>query len=352
MQVITKANEGSKLDTLAQVGTAKEKKENKKKPIIIMGKGSDLSDNEALFRKGKKKLITQKIVLSLSDVAKRKGNKKLEKLFWNTFYCQNFVTSAEGRLYSNYCKNKVCSVCAGIRKAKKIKELLPIVKSWDQPYFVTLTARSVYANKLGIRMKKMNIGLRKILDKYKKKAQRGKSIKFEGFKTLECNFNSKKRTYNPHLHLIVKNKEMAEIIIREWLILCTTKFALPDGQKAIPVRDVEESLIEVIKYSTKQFTDPDPNNKKGKASQFVYTSAMFNILSAMEGLRTFEKFGFMISKSNRNESNYKIVNETEEWEYNAEVLDWLNSKHQRLTGYSATSELLKMLTNNINSDLE
>ena len=44
------------------------------------------------------------MALSLIDVAKKNGEDEREKAYWNTYYCQNSVITANGRLYGKYCK--------------------------------------------------------------------------------------------------------------------------------------------------------------------------------------------------------------------------------------------------------
>lgn len=57
-------------------------------------------------------------------------------------------------------------------------------------------------------------------------------------------------------------------------------------------------MIEIIKYSTRVFTEPDPNSKKKmKASHKIYMAAMYNIISAMKGHRLFDRFGFDLPKT-------------------------------------------------------
>ena len=73
------------LDTLAQTGT-----DIKRKPTLeLCGLGSDISDKSVLFGRAKRKLITQKVVLSLIDYAKKKSDSEMEKAFWNTYHCLN-----------------------------------------------------------------------------------------------------------------------------------------------------------------------------------------------------------------------------------------------------------------------
>jgi plasmid rolling circle replication initiator protein Rep len=94
-------------------------------------------------------------------------------------------------------------------------------------------------------IKAHNRAFRRITLKYRIRAQRGKGEKLMGIKTVECNFNPKNRTYNPHLHLIVPGKQMAETIIDEWLKLWTKEFTHRDAQNLRKVADKEKDLIEV-----------------------------------------------------------------------------------------------------------
>ena len=132
-----------------------------------------------------------------------------------------------------------------------INKYLPHISGWEDPYFVTLTAKAVKSRSLQRRMKDMNRGFRKLNAKCRKRAQRGKGTKLIGVKSLECNFNPIMQTYNPHLHLIVATKEMAEIIIPEWLKLCGPRFTRRYAQNMQKVKSTESALIEIVKYGTK-----------------------------------------------------------------------------------------------------
>ena len=72
---------------------------------------------------------------------------------------------------------------------------------------------------------------RKIIEKHRKKHQRGKGLKLVGVKSLESNFNPVKNTYNPHFHVITKEKWMAEVILEEWLSRSKKGYTLRDGLK-------------------------------------------------------------------------------------------------------------------------
>jgi len=340
--------------TLGQNGTI----QTKHKQIIVSGNGSDLSDTEALKGRAKRKTISQSMVLSLMDVAKQKGDDEKQNSYWNTYYCQNKVIIKDGKLYGKYCKNRFCTLCCSIRKAEIINTYLPTIKQWDEPYFVTLTIKACKANKLKLMIGKVLQGFSIIREKQKKRYQRGKGIKLIGVKSLECNFNPVTKTYNPHLHLIVANKEIADLLINEWLLLWNKKglfYASHKAQDRRPVFNLETGLIEIIKYGTKIFTEPDMNKRGNQNSNYqIYVSALDNILSAMKGKRIFERFGFNAEKVKTTVINEpKLITNFEEWEFNPKVCDWEHvDNEKRLSGYEPNTQLTSILENSINTTIQ
>jgi hypothetical protein len=340
--------------TLGQNGTI----QTKQKQIVVSGNGSDLSNTVALKGRAKRKTISQSMVLSLMDVAKQKGDDEKQNSYWNTYYCQNKIIITDGKLYGKYCKNRFCTLCCSIRKAEIINTYLPTIKKWDEPYFVTLTIKACKANRLKLMIGKVLQGFSIIREKQKKRYQRGKGIKLIGVKSLECNFNPVSKTYNPHLHLIVANKEIADLLINEWLLLWNQKglfFASKKAQDMRQVFNLEMGLIEIIKYGTKIFTEPDINKRGKQNSNYqIYVSALDNILSAMKGKRIFERFGFNAQK---NEPSIfpmsKTVTNFEEWEFNPNIADWENLEDNRkLTAFEPPPILKAILHNNINAVIE
>ncbi|WNH10553.1 protein rep [Thalassobellus suaedae] len=323
--------------------------------VIVNGEGSDLRKTDALQGRAKRKTITQSMMLNLIDLAKEEDTPELQKAFWNTYHCQQKIITAEGKLYGKYCKNRFCSLCCSIRKTEIINRYYPIIKQWEEPHFVTITIKAVKEEKLKSRIDAMIRGFRRINAKHRKRHQRGTGIKLVGVKSLECNFNPKKKTYNPHLHIITANKEMAEVIIDDWLKLCTPEFANRKGQKIEKTFDVEKNLIEVIKYGTKIFTEPDLKKRaKETTTAQIYIKALNNILVAMKGKRIFERFGFDIPKEQTTKKiPAKLLSSFNEWQYNSKSCDWENIKTgELLTGFIIPSHLQALLENNVNSDLK
>lgn len=194
-----------------------------------------------------------------------------------------------------------------------------------------------------------------INQKHKKRNQRKKGIRLIGIKSLECNFNPQKRTYNPHLHLIVQNEEMADLLINEWLALWTPKFTIRYAQNKRSAKDMERDLIEIVKYGSKIFTEPDLKNKsKLKSDRKIYAAALYNIFSAMKDHRIFERFGFNLPKTDKVfGGKSQICYDYENWRFDPKQSDWVNiHTSEMLTAYLLPPELKILLEENIDINTE
>lgn len=335
--------------TLAQNGTG----ESDKEALILIGKGSDMTAAGYGKRKGKKKTITQALALAMIDIAKEKGRKDIEQSLWNTWHCQNVLYTHDGRLYGKYCKNRFCTACLSIRKAQLINSYYPVLKDWQDAHFVTLTVKACYMNMLPLTLRKCLQGLKRIINRYNKQHQRGKGKKLIAIRSLECNFNPHRRTYNPHFHLIVPDRETAEILKAEWLKIWTPKFANKLAQHFRPVENLEKDLIEVIKYGTKVFTD-ETGKEKPKGIVKLYVRAFYNIIEAMQGLRLFGSYGIKLTKDSKEERTpAQVVTDYHKWQYITEDNDWQHTESElTLFGYTPDELLKELLRDNIDTVLE
>jgi plasmid rolling circle replication initiator protein Rep len=341
---------GDQIYTLAQSRTASLHNP----PVLITGKGSDLTNSKAIAGRVKRKIITQSMTLALIDIAKAKGDEHNHKHFWNTYHCQERIYSHEGRIYGHYCKNRICTLCNSIRKAELINKYLPVIEQWEDPQFLTLTIRSIQAKNLNKFLGGMIKAFCQIKDTQRKRYSRGKGIKLIGIKSLECNFNPQRRTYNPHFHLITPNIETSELLINEWLKKWTPKWTSRVAQLNKSVFDNETALIEIIKYGSKIFTEPDLKKKgKQKTPPQIYATAFYNILESMKGHRIFDRFGFDLPKKEVIEKSQILTSDYKEWLFDPNLLDWHSSTFDEvLTGYHPTNELMCILENNIDVMLE
>ena len=312
---------------------------------VIHGRGSDLKNTCAILNRAKRKVITQKMILSLIDVAKRKKKTDREKQYWNTYHCQNRLITGDGRLFGKYCKNRFCTVCLGVRKASIINNYLPYLSKWENPYFVTLTIKSIPRRLLKYYFEGMLKTLAKIIDKYRKRVKKRGGY-LQGIKSLECNFNPVLKSYNPHFHIIVKDKEMANILITEWLSRFP-RHAVKKAQFARPVKDKTRDLIELVKYGSKIFTEPNLRNKSKRQHPSIYVSALDNIFEAMSNLRIFDRFGFNLNKQ-KHAPMSRLVSNYDRWRFSLGHGDWINlDTGEMLTGYSISQELKLILENHL-----
>ncbi|CAM3445248.1 hypothetical protein FLLO111716_10830 [Flavobacterium longum] len=322
--------------------------------VIVNGEGSDLNKCDALKGRAKRKTITQMMMLKLIEIAQQDEERELEKSYWNTYYCQQNLLSADGKLYGKYCKNRFCTLCCSIRKAEMINKYYPVLKQWKEPYFLTLTVKSCNAKNLPLYISKFIEGFQIITERHRKRYQRGKGKKLTGVRSLECNFNPIRKTYNPHFHIITKDKATAEILLSEWLKLWTPKFAKRPAQNIKMVSNLETGLIEIIKYGSKIFTEPDlkKRNKETDTVQ-IYAKALNTILIAMKDKRIFDRFGFNLPQQTANKRTpAKLLSNFNEWEYNLKIGDWENVlTGEKLSHYEIPSYLHAILTNNINSEI-
>ena len=194
-----------------------------------------------------------------------------------------------------------------------------------------------------------------IAEKYRNRNQRTGTKKLIGVRSLECNFNHYARTYNPHLHLIVADQEIADILKAEWLNVWKYPWTIPQAQFSRPAENLERDLIEIIKYGTKILPDADVQSKRqSKVSKKIYIKAQYNIYEAMKGLRIFERFGFNRPRSEEpGPWGQGVVTEFSEWQFLSEYFDWHHSESELvLSAYCPPPGLVDLLLNNVDSELE
>ena len=342
--------------TLAHSGTTEAI--NAQPLVLVKGQGTEIIDNPSLETRAKRKIITNKMALSLIDIAKENGDFEAVQQYWNAYHCQSNITSFNYRLYGNYCKNRFCTICTAIRKAEIINKYYPTISQWEDPHFITLTVKSCKADKLNLWVGGMFKAFDRIHNRCKKRHQRGNGIKLIGVKSLECNFNPINKTYNPHFHIIVPNKETAILLRNEWMLqwrpqdvsVYRYKFTSPKAQHIKRIDDLEHTLVETIKYGSKIFTEPDLKKKSQlPKDRMIYAKALHYIFQAMKGKRLFDRFGFNLPRKEKPINQTKWIKTYENWFYSLEAGDWINEEsNECLTGYLMPLELSTLINECIN----
>jgi len=121
---------------------------------------------------------------------------------------------------------------------------------------------------------------------------------------------------------------------------------------ALP-RSLEMSLVEIIKYGSKIFTEPDLKKKaRSGTSAQIYIKALDTILAAMKGKRIFDRFGFNLPMGKPSyEPRSMLLSNFTEWEYDPSKRDWISSKTgEKLTDFDMGQELEGILKSNLDTE--
>lgn len=321
-----------------------------KEARIISGNGSDATDKRLTENRGKRKLISGVMNLKLAIYATSIGDFESAKKYRSSYYCQSKIVHKDGRTYADYCGHRLCALCMANRKCELMRKYLPVLEKWKDPYFVTLTVQAVPFGKLKARVHNLFRAFEIVKNKIRDKHRRGKCAKFIGIRSIECNFNPKARTYNPHIHLIIEGREMAELLKDEWLKLWTEKYVYAGAQhiRKIKTKRIKD-MIETIKYSAKIFTAIDSKNKRNVK---IFIAAMHEIDKAFRRRRLFASFGFNLPKeAQKKPTGARLIVDFETFKFDLKKANWYNEETAEvLAQYYPELELLLNLEYRIDSE--
>lgn len=238
--------------------------------LAQLRKSESAKSLQKLQKRAKSKYLTHSLTVKLLQL-----DSPLARSYWNTYYCATAISQSGTVFTSKYCKNRFCLVCNRIRSAELINGYLAPLEALKDSQFVTLTKPTVYAHELEKTIKDMIKAFRRIIDRIRKRG-----ILINGIRKLECTVRPLGR-FHPHFHLIVENKDHAELIRAEWLKEYST--ADIKGNHIKPCDD--RSIIELMKYFTKLL--PSKKNE----DRTIYASKLDTIFRAMIGQRVYQPFG-------------------------------------------------------------
>jgi hypothetical protein len=217
-------------------------------------------------------------------------NSPLTTSYKNTFFCAANIALREGKLISSYCKNRWCPVCNRIRTAKAINSYKPQLEQFKDPYFVTLTATTVYESELSLRITDMQKTWRLLTNLASVKKRKD----FKGVRSLECTSRPQKR-FHPHFHLIIEGEDNATWLVDQWL----KRLGKKASRKAQDIRKADmQSYSELFKYATKL----SALTGKGKTEAKVPAIALDVIYRFLRGKRLFQPFGGVKKATARQEN--------------------------------------------------
>ena len=160
--------------------------------------------------------------------------------------------------------------------------------------------------------------------------------------------------------MILPTLKAAQAFRRDWMEYWQLKGVKISrkGQKYRAVKkDVKKDLIEIVKYGSKIFTEPDIANRilynLPKKPSFIHVRALYNILVAMDGYDLFNTFGFELEEREKPSKHKKKATKYTDYAYDLSLPDWVNEeKGVRLTNYEVPNELQALLDSRVDSTLE
>lgn len=256
------SSQGTSLDTLAQPTQSTQKEGLKKLTSRALYK---VRTNHILFHNGGG-------LIHLKN--------EMEKSYRNTFYCcSKLIQTDDGKVVSEYCNNRWCTVCNHIKTGKMINGYEPVVEKWNDLRFVTLTRPNVFK---GLRSEygKLQIGWKTVLQRLRRNG-----LKTEGIRKNETAWKSYSG-YNLHYHILLDGEDYGNALVDEWLNVNTTAKSIGQDHR----KGDKNSIKELFKYMTKLGT----KTKTAKGVEYISaypTKVLDYIFQSMKGKRTIQTFG-------------------------------------------------------------
>ena len=268
-------------------------------------------------KKARNKSFSLPLATALCDL-----RSPLEKSYRSTIYCASSIGQADGRKFTKYCGQRWCLVCNRIRTARAIEAYAPIIDSWDDPQFVTLTVRNCSADELPATFDLL-------LEKFtscKRSITRTHGLPLVALRKVECTFNG--TDYHPHLHCIVDGTAQAELLRSLWLK------RLP-GQTDAKGQDVrpcdDRGQHELFKYFSKLTTKTASTGGRS----VIGVEHLDIIFRAMKGRRVYQSVGFTLPPAVDETINgetievegsaaYNRPDEDLVWDWEQSVHDWVD----------------------------
>lgn len=286
----------------------------------ILTTAKNVLNEENYYSKRERKQATMDLVNNLLEVA---SDSKVQRQYKYTFGCNGSLYVYDGKVTTWRCKNRWCSNCQRVLQHELIEKYLPIVATWTDKYFVTLTIKNVPHDKLELAINEFSNVMRKINEQ---KAYRNGLLVKEYIRKVEVTYNNKTSEYHPHLHLLVNTKESAQFIYDYWVKYWSTKYKKENligktdknilSKSGQDIRQADNSTIkEIVKYLTKM-------------SEVEDYKALNNIYEVMKGKRIIQpvgltKYKYMQKAEQQAEQKTNIPNGLYQWSF--KVHDWIES---------------------------
>ncbi len=281
---------------------------------------------DTLQKRARSKYLSMPLAIRLAEL-----RSPLEKSYRNSVYCASTLKQDGGKLRGRYCGNRWCLVCSRVRTARAINKYKPILDTWTDAQFVTLTVRNVPGDQLSQtldQMVKTSAVIRRAITRTDK-------LSFEALRKLECTHNYHQDSYHPHYHAIVNGREQALALRDRWLAAWGDK-ADAQAQDVRPC--TPGSALELFKYATKLASS------SGGRKQYMSPEALDVIFQSLRGRRIWQPVGFTAPATVDEEAAVGTDGTTEalspaadgaEWSWEQDQHDWINHHTgELLTGWT------------------
>lgn len=230
-----------------------------------------MSELTTLQKLGNAKYYTQVRIDDLIEL-----DSPLKNQYQRAKDCNSIIVVEEGKRKTSYCNSRACNVCNRIRMAKGMNGYMSQIDQKNS-FFITLTMPTVDSECLRSAVKYRQREWKNI----RRKIQREHGV-IDGFTKIECTYNSEKKWYHPHLHIVLSNSNwgIAHKIRNEWFRRNECNIG---AQKIKKIK--EGTLLELFKYSVKDISKTD------KDAYNIPPKIFDNIMIAFKGVRTFQPFG-------------------------------------------------------------
>jgi hypothetical protein len=252
--------------------------------------------------------------------------------------CGQLMEQVDGRLHTYWCGYRWCPACTAIKTARAWSAYGDEVRGWGNDlYMVTLTVPNVSEGALRATVRGMHHAFTNLGRSLTR--QFGK----EGVKMIratECTYSEVRRDFHPHMHVVVKGREVAVALLAGWL---------KRNPEASPLaQDMRKgdscSVAELFKYATKLSSD---KRDKDGSRKVVPGHALDTIFTAFRALRLWQAVGVKASNADDNaiDDTAEVttdvgtpattrVDESVVWVWCQSLTDWVDfTTGECLTGY-------------------
>jgi hypothetical protein len=252
--------------------------------------------------------------------------------------CGQLMEQVDGKLKTYWCGYRWCPACTAIKTARAWNAYGDEVKGWGKDlHMVTLTVPNVSETVLRSTVRTMhqtfaNIG-RSLTRQFGKD-----DVKM--IRATECTYSEVRNDFHPHMHVVVKGREVAKALLEGWLKRNPEASSLGQDLR----KGDSGSVAELFKYATKLSSDKRDTDGSRKV---VPPHALDTIFTAFRGLRLWQAVGVKAANNDEQAIDDTAEIETEVgteattrkderiiWQWSQIMTDWVDfSTGECLTGY-------------------